>query len=336
MARRMYGQRSMYGGYAPPAAIVTAVPTLNPAGLTAAYEWMSVDRLTSLKLAHEWYAEAICPANGPSPLLYGAPLNPAQQKSYDIAVKIKAVGDSTPYPAEKATFLEKAIRMYEGIWGGRGLPKVDEPVDPGQSVTNVQTVLGNFNEAFKGFGVSFRMTFNADREFLQGEVLIPREELNLMVGEPPLKAILAEATTVAKVASIATNVDGEQQLDGQKFMETLPLVLCAVYTWAAGSDKVMKPVGKPVVVVMPKGPKAPKAAGSAATATPAVKYRPYNRIKVVGPLPSANGKRGTALGLVKDGQSVRDLQAALEAAGLKGYTGWVITVTVSKGTVQLV
>ena len=334
MARRNYGRRSTYAGYAPPAAIITAVPTLNIAGLTAAYEWMSVDRLTSLKLAHEWYAEAICPANGPSPLLYQAALNPAQQKSYDMAVKVKGVGDSTPYPQEKATFLEKAIRMYEQIWNGKGLPKVDDAVAPGQNVTNVQRVLANFNDAFKGFGVSFRMTFNADREFLEGEILLPRAELNRMIGEPPLKAVLAEAATVAKVASIVT-VDGQQQLDGQKFMETLPLVLSHVYEWAAGTDKVMRPVGKPVLVVMPKGPTTPKPTGSAAPTTPAVKYRPHNIIKVVGPLPSANGKRGTALSLVKDGQSVRDLQAVLEAAGLKGYIGWVITLTVSKGAVQL-
>lgn len=333
-------RRPMYGGStntAIPTAIPVMAPTLNLAGLTAAYEWMSVDRLTSLKLAHEWYAEAICPANGPSPLLYGAALNPAQQKQYDMAVKVKGVGDSTPYPEEKATFLEKAIRVYEGIWSGKSLPRLDEAasIPAGPAVQNVMTVLGNFNAAFKNFGVRFRMTFNAAREFLEGEILLPRTELNRMIGEPPLKAVLAEAATVAKVASIVT-VDDRQELDGQKFMEMLPTVLQSVYEWAAGTDKVMRPVGKVVVQVTPKVSNTPKVPGTGAPATPAVKYRPYNYIKIVGSMPQANGKRGTALGLVKDGQRVRDLQFALEAAGLKGYIGWVITTAVSKGAIQLV
>jgi hypothetical protein len=301
MARRNYGRRSTYAGYAPPAAIVAAVPTLNLAGLTAAYEWMSVDRLTSLKLAHEWYAEAICPANGPSPLLYQAALNPAQQKSYDMAVKVKGVGDSTPYPQEKATFLEKAIRLYEQIWSGKSLPKVDDAVAPGQNVTNVQRVLANFNDAFKSFGVNFRMTFNADREFLEGEILVPRTELNLMVGEPPLKTILAEATTVARFVSIATDVNGEQAFDGNKFMETLPNVLNAVYAWAAGSDKVMKPVGKPVAAA---GAKASRASGNRAA-----------RVAPNGALPRDKGAAALALMRQPGGATVNSLLAA---------TGWTL------------
>ena len=281
-----------------PTAIPTLAPVLNLAGLDEAYGWMTVDKLAGLKLVHEWYAEAICPSDHrPSPLLYGASLNPAQQKSYDMAVKVKGVGDSTPYPEEKATFLEKAIRLYEGIWSGKSLPKLDGDHAASPAISNVQRVLGNFNEAFKGFGVSFRMTFNADREFLEGEILIPRTELNLMVGEPPLKTILAEATTVAKVASIVT-VDGQQQLDGNKFLETLPNVLNAVYAWAAGSDKVMKPVGKVAVAGNPR------AAGNRAT-----------RVTPAGALPRDKGAAALALMRQPGGATVNSLLAA---------TGWTL------------
>jgi len=333
--RRAFGGRNF--STVPPVAIPVSAPTLDLAGLTSAYEWMSIDRLASLRMAHEWYAEAICPTDHrPSPLLYGAPLNPAQQKQYDMAVKIKGVGDSTPYPEEKATFLEKAIRMYEGIWASKNLPKVDEAasIPVGLGVKNVQAVLANFNAAFKSEGIGFRMTFNADREFLEGEILLPKKELDQLVGEPPLKAVLAEVPTVAKVASITT-VDGQQQLDGAKFMATLPTVLQSVYNWAAGADRVMKPIGKAPVAVKPKAPKTPGASSTSTLAAPSVKYRPWMTIKVVGPMPSANGKRGLALSLVKDGMTIRTLQSALEAAGLKGYVGWVITKTVTDGAVTL-
>ena len=235
----------------PPAAIPVLAPTLNLAGLSEAYSWMSIDRLASLKLAHEWYAEAITPANHkPSPLLYQAPLDAAQQKTFDMAVKVKGVGNSTPYPEEKATFLEKTIRMYEQIWSGRNLPKLDDAkaaTTVSSHVQAVQKVLSNFNAAFASTA-RFRMTFGIEREFLEGEVLLPKAEVERMIGEPPLKAVLAEATTVAKVASITT-VDGQQKLDGQKFMATLPQVLSQVYAWAASADKPMKAIGK--VTVMP-------------------------------------------------------------------------------------
>ncbi len=274
MARRRYP----FGGYNRVAAMPTAIPVLKPAlkvaGLQAAYEWMPVNELASLQLAMEWWADAITPTDhSPSPLLYLAPLDAAQQKTFDMSVKVKGVGDSTNYPGEKIGFYSKAIKMYEGIWSAKhpGLPTLDAAranatLTP--YVKNIQTVFSNFNKAFAGFGVTYRMTFGTHREFLHGEVLVPKAEASELVGQPPLKAVLAEIPTVAQIAATTINADGEH-FDGSKFIATLPQILSAAYAWAAGDDKaVMRPIGKVVVPAAPKGPRAPKAPGAAAPAKP--------------------------------------------------------------------
>src|ERR1017187_4684327 len=191
-------QAAQQAAHNTPTPIAIVVPTPDLPKLQTAYDWMRVDRTAGFKLVFEWYA-----ANRMA-LLYGAPLDEIRQKSYDRAVKAKALGDSSNMEGEKMQAWSTALHLFEKIWSTKNLPLLDAALNnntqPGSAVSNIQAVLANLNKAFTPH-VRFRVTFNAEREFLEGEILLPEAELDQMVGLPPLTVALNEIPTAAKVIS---------------------------------------------------------------------------------------------------------------------------------------
>jgi len=339
----------MFPNFAPrnataPKPIAVAAPVLKIDKLKAAYDWMPIDKMASLKLAHEWYADAIEPTDGtPSPLLYMNPLTVDNQKLYDQAVKVRNLANGTPYPEEQMSSYSRSLKQFEKIWGAKfSLPTLDAAAaatDLSPRVANIQTVLNNYNAAFKSFNVKFRITFGADRHFSEGEILLPEAEVSRLVGEPPLKAILGEALTVAKVASIVSDGNGGQKLDGALYMANLPRVLTAVYDWAAGADRLLKPVGKVAKVKASKGtgtraPRVPRTPG-----TPSVKVGANQTINIVRSVSGlASGKRKQAMLLMVQGMTVAEYRRIVAATpGLDtGYATSALKAAVDAGAVTLV
>lgn len=332
MARRRFhntGTRTM------PQAIPVLKPVLNVAGLAAAYEWSTINRMASLTLALEWYAEAIKPAtNKPSPLLYGAPLTAAQQKTFDLAAKVKMLGDGSPYPEERMTSYAKTIALYEQIWSGRGLPLLAdaEKTPIGQRVSGIQTVLSNFNAAFGSFGVAFRVTFSGERSLDRNEVLLPESDVAEMIGQTPLKSVLAEATTVAKVTAVEADAEGNRRMNGQLFMANLPKVLASVADWAGAlGGSATKPVGK-------LAKSAPKASASSSAARAA--STPSNKMIVFVNDPFGIFRRNTAkagvANLLSDKQwhALGELEEECTKRGTGvSQVGWAVKELRAKGHV---
>jgi hypothetical protein len=230
-----------------------------------------------------------------------------------------------------------AIRKMERLWSHKlpDWPTLDKAasVQVPELITNVQTVLNNLNAAFTPAGVTFRITFDAARQFLHGEILIPQTEAVAMITQTPLQVALTEAPTVAKVLSIVHDANG-QHLDGGLFMKKLPEVLEYVGKWTAGADKINKPVGKaPQAKAARVGAK--RAAGAAG---PALKLNPTDIITLTGAANNAfkAGKRGTVWNLIRNGMTVAQLRSAAQAQiNAGGYALQVLKVMVSKGLVKI-
>ena len=252
--------RGYHGPKPAPKPIINKAPRLDTAGLTAAYEWLAVDRTLGLRMATEWYA-----ANT-NALLYGAPLDAARQRDYDRAVKCTALGNNNTITGERETAWTMGLKGYEKIWDAKALPKVAEAINAADNgtvskrIAAVKTVLDNVNGAFAPVGVRFAPSCGTDRDFSENTVWVPQAELEAMCAQPPLKLALTEATTVARVKSFVT-VEGKTEMDGMLFLANLPLVLESVYAWAAqAGSSLTKPVGK---VRAAKSPRAAKVAGTA-------------------------------------------------------------------------
>jgi hypothetical protein len=252
-----------YGNYgrnaAAPKPIVNKAPKLDVTGLTAAYEWLAVDRTLGLRMATEWYA-----ANT-NALLFGAPLDAARQRDYDRAAKCAALGNNNTVTGERETAWTMGLKGYEKVWDAKALPKVTDAISAADNgtvskrIAAVKTVLDNVNGAFAPVGVRFAPSCSADRDFNEDTIWVPQAELEAMCAQPPLKLALTEATTVARVKSFVT-VDGKTEMDGALFLANLPLVLEGVYAWAAqAGGSLTKPVGKVRAVKAPRAPKAPGA-----------------------------------------------------------------------------
>jgi hypothetical protein len=261
MARRRYGY---YGPKPAPQPIINKAPKLDLTGLTAAYEWLAVDRTLGLRMATEWYA-----ANT-NALLFGAPLDTARQRDYDRAMKCAALGNNNTITGERETAWTMGLKGYEKVWDAKALPKVTDAISAADNgtvskrIAAVKTVLDNVNGAFAPVGIRFAPSCGADRDFNEDTIWVPQAELEAMCAQPPLKLALTEATTVARVKSFVT-VDGKTEMDGALFMTTLPVVLEGVYAWAAqAGGSLTKPVGK---VRAAKSPRTPKAPGAAPTQT---------------------------------------------------------------------
>ena len=331
MARR---QRNPFssgrGAPAMPKPITITAPPINVAGLTEAYDWFPVSKHVGFKLAFEWYAASV-PA-----LLFGDPLDEARQKQYDRATKSKNLGDSTNFPEEKITSWTTAIHLYEKCWSARSLPKLDEYIDKTElsaGVKAVQTVLTSLNTAFTGL-VTFRMTFNSEREFDGTEVLIPQTELKAMIPQSPLRIALNEAPTVAKVISIVSDEEGNQSLDGTKFMATLPQLLTNVATWAESDRTHIKAIGKvtksvhtPRTPGVPGTPKAPRAPSNNISVKDAMTITVINATLA----PKASGNRKFVLDSVLQSTTV----ASAKAKGHKGMVSWAVNTLVAAGAISV-
>ncbi len=317
----------------PPPAIKMNKPKTDFNGLTAAYEWMPVDRAISFHLAFEWYG-----ANAAT-MLFGDPLTPEAQKSYDRGVKAKNLGDSTEIVEEKQHAWITALHLYEKTWNKHPLPKIDTALAAtavALRVANIQRVIASLNTAFGDLAVKFGVTVHNDREItslpgMPKMICVPERELNLLVGAPPLKTILDEALTVAKVISIVTTKEGAQELDGELFMQNLPTVMHHVTTWAISTDeKVTKPVGKVTnAPAVPRAARAPRAPGTS------TKLRPsFNLDDVITVITRVGlkGSRGKVLEATTDGMSVRDYVIAAQAVGHnKGAAFHILSIMVDKG-----
>ncbi len=219
----------------PPAAIKTKTAKLDFAPLLAAYEWMAVDKPAAFRMAFDWYGLNV------AGLLRNDPFDAERQKSYDRAVKAKALGDQAGTKEEALHAWTTALRLYETkVWPGKNLPPVEPALTapPSKRVAAVTNLLSVLNKAYGGH-VSFESTTAKAREYRAGTVLLPVAELHAMAAQSVLKAVLGEAVTVAKLVSVK---DGK--LDGATFMATLPQLLNSV-------AETVTP-GKPVVVSAPR------------------------------------------------------------------------------------
>lgn len=318
MARRRYNNPYIrnWGNAAPPP-IVNVAPVAVLEGLATAYSWMGVDKAIGFKLAFEWYS-----ANTMA-LLFGDPLDEARQKSYDRAIKSKAQGDSEyaiGNPEAGYNAWSMALHLFEKIWASKNLPKLDNALNAASvppEVRSILTVLENLNQAYTPYA-RFRVTFNPAREFLAGEILIPRQELNQMVGLPPLKAVLGEIPTVAKVISLVPGPDGVSRLDGALFLQNFSVLSTQVSDWAVQNKAVLRPVGKPAKTAkapVPGAPAAPKAPRN-----PRAKLPDSTVLHLTGRFCTMKGKRLTVVQLVQEGMTVKDLKAAATQAFAQDHT----------------
>lgn len=260
---------------AAPAALKVKVPKLDTADLLSAYEWMPVDKAIGFKLAFDWYGETIAPKEGVSPLLFKDPLDADRQKTYSKAVKSRSLGDQGTTPYEQEAGWTMALRLFEKVWATKSLPSIEialKETTVSRGVSDLQKVLSTLNSAFLAFGFEFRITLSSDRDMdLEKRIVfLPITELRGMVGQSPLKTILKEVMTVAQAASIVSlsrlDANGspvsengkpviDHQLDGNRFMTNLPLVLDSVGSWAGAGSNLTSPIGK-VVTTQPRAPKA--------------------------------------------------------------------------------
>ncbi len=272
MARR----RRPHGGgsYGPPVAIAQKSSVLDVGGLARAYEWLAVDQDLGYRLAFDWYA-----ANS-ADLMGRDPMSAEQQKTYDRAVKARALGECAgAHAPERAQANSTALRLFERVWASKPLPRVDDALanpNPSQHVKNVQAVLANLNAAF-GPWVGYRAAFGAKRACDAKIISVPVVEIDRMIGQAPLKTALDEVPTAAQVASVVRNAAGRDELDGGAFMTNLPLILAAVEAWAETmAGALLKPLGK--------GPKAGPAGKAAKTGAPrAARAAGSSRVKATNP-----------------------------------------------------
>lgn len=316
-----------------PPPVVVKEPTVDLPRLQLAYDWMTLDKMLGFKLVLEWYA-----ANQVA-LLWKDALDQNRQRRFDLAMKSQRQGDGTPYEGEKIAAYTMAIHLFEKIWAHKlpNFPLLDTAVHASRVspyISNVQTVLNNLNGAFGGAGCKFRITFNADREFLHGEILLPQAQIDAMIPLAPLTVVLTEAPTVAKVLSIVTDDAGQQKLDGGRFMQKLPEVLAQVSNWAAGHGAVNKPVGKAVRQGKPAKAGGPRAARQANPAN--FKVRDTDVIHFTGAVNKAfkGGKRGAVWQMLFDGMTVTQLRQAATQIG-PGYAVQVLKVMITAGLVRL-
>jgi hypothetical protein len=330
-------RRSRYGSYgrtsaAAPKPIKVVQPTVDLTGLVEAYDWMPVNKILGYTLALEWYSTNL------QALMYGMTIDATTQKALEMASKLKGLGDSSPHDEEKDNAWRKTLAKYEAIWATHKLPKIEDALKqtvPGKSVAAIKTVLDNFAAAYGAFGVRFRLSMNADREFDANEISIPRAELAAMVGAAPLKTVVNEAVNVAKVTSVAmVTVDGvsKLKLDNAKFMSQLPVMMEAATTWALGTAGTSKPIGRVTPTKAPKAPKVPGAAG------PIVRTRRWADTEVIHVLVAGNpfkGQMHIKYALVKDGMTIGDFKAARRALGNMGAGVGPIEDGVKRGLLRV-
>lgn len=315
---------------AAPKPIKMTVATLDPDGLRQAYEWMTVDRTASLRLALDWYGANL------TTLLHGDPLDADRQKSYERGIKSAAIGSHTTFDGEREASWTMALRMYEKTWANKNLPSVMQATQaadmgsaPTRRVTDVKTVVDMLNGAYAGV-VTFRMTFGSEREFDGEQILVPVAELAAMVPMTPLKSAMRELPTVAKMLSVVTDDAGEKTLDGGKFMETLPTLLDKVSDWASHGDLAKKAVGRAHVASVPRAAKTANGTPrpvSAARNNPKIKFSDRQVISVPAPFVNGNGragKAGQAFDLLRNGMTFRQYRDAVVAANPKNGAWYVL------------
>lgn len=242
----------------PPAAIKIKPVTVDTAPLSAAYEWMALDKDVAFRMAFDWYA-----ANRPL-LVAGSPLDGDRLKTFQRAEKSRNQGDGTTFQAERETAYMTALRQYEKLWAAeKNLPTVDAAaLLPSVRMKNIQHILTSLNAAYEQHGIVFGVTAGDTRAASNGKILLPQTELDAMVGQSVLQSVLKEAQGVAKrISTVEVKVnagetlpDGSvndtgvpqifQRLDGRAFMTNIDAVLNSVTTWA-GSIGSVTPVGKP-------------------------------------------------------------------------------------------
>jgi len=214
---------------------------LDTTGLIHAYEWMPVDKVTSFRLAFEWFNK------NQVALLTGHPLDADNQRRHNQAKNAQILGESETEIGGKLQAWRTAIRLFERIWSNRNLPKVNEAeavTTPGTRVAQISKVLENLNSVFETQGVKFLLTAKSQREVCTDGILLPESELSRLISEPPLKVALAEAVGVAKVTATVVDPDGKSRLDGEKFLANLNTILGQIYVWAEANGGGTKPVGK--------------------------------------------------------------------------------------------
>lgn len=312
----------MRGGPTAPKPIKVVAPKLDVSGLEAAYEWFPVEKKTAFKLAFEWFDANL------TVLLYGDPLDEERQRLYNKAVKTRSQGDHTDFPEEQLTAWNTTINFYEKVWPAKKLPNFREALvntAVSKRVENIQTVVSSLNGAFSGL-VTFRMTFSTEREYQSSEILVPKDELEKMIPMTPLKIALTEVPTVAKVLSIVTDDEGNQSLNGEQFMETLPNLLQSVAAWAAGDRDTVKVIGK-APASAPNGQ--PRSAPRASVKKGSITVLDASR------MPSLSGKRKDSVLLTLTNATVADLKASLIAAGLPTYLGYAIKTATDAGMIEV-
>jgi len=316
---------------APPKPVKIVAPVLDIAGLTTAYEWLLLDKSLGFRLAFEWYT------NNAAALLHGGQLDEAGAKLLEKATKSKALGDSSDQPYEKENAWRRALIIYEKIWAGKNLPKIDDALasaaTPGVMVTACQTVLSNLNAAYNSLGIQFKIRSGTERDLLESEILLPQSDIISMVAAPPIKAVLGEALTVAKAISIVTT-DGQSQLDYALFLANLPRAIDAATAWALTASKLTQPVAQiktPRAARAPRDPNAPRA--------PQGPSFSRNGSKIIRVLDlsraTKKGNRGTVINLMSDGQTIAEYKAALTAVNLGGMAGWALTYATSQSAITI-
>ena len=239
---RRYHSGTRHYNTAPPA-IKIVQPKLDRDGLAVAYDWALADPVLGLRLALEWFADTGIPAMTFGP---GKGLNDEQLKNLNRADKGRNLGEGTTCGPEKIAAWRMAIKMYERTWPNEKLLSVEDAlhkgsakISPSREVRAAITVIDNLNSAFQSSGMKFRPTFQVERDYAPGFVSVPLQELNTLVGTPPLKAALNEALGIANFLSLRpVPVEGKyvMRLDGGLYMQTLPKVLDGVYLWAEKQD----------------------------------------------------------------------------------------------------
>lgn len=326
--RNPFGVRAQRSSGAAPKPIKMKIPKLDVSGLEAAYEWMVVDKLLSFRLAFEWYAE-----NVPT-LLFGDPLDADRQKRYDRATKSKTLGDSaTDYGEERLHAYATSIHLYENVWPNRGLPKLDDAVKvatPSKRVGEVQQVLACLNEAYKESAVTFGITMGTEREYGRGSVLLPQGELYSLIGRPPIKVVMSEALSIAKLSAAVTDPQtGETELDGGLFMSALPTILGGISSWAENySGNLARAFGKPYVARASK-----KAGASTARSAGATNHAPLSVRDPFGVFRPNTIKAMIASVLFDRAQhSIKELEAVCTKHGFgKGQVKWAFQGLKEKG-----
>jgi hypothetical protein len=265
-----------YGNYgrnaAAPQPIINKAPKLDVTGLTAAYEWLAVDRTLGLRMATEWYA-----ANT-NALLFGAPLDAARQRDYDRAQKAVNLGqgndrgNANDSQGERENAYHAGLLGYEKVWAGKTLPKIADAwtATPSHRAATIKTVFDGINTSFAPIGVRYEPSNKlTERDYTAGVMTLPRGEMEDLCGQPPLQVLLAEAVTATRAKATVLMVrDGKTvfgedkkplyEVNGALFMANLPLVLEGVYAWAAqAGGSLTKPVGKVRSAKSPRTPKVP-------------------------------------------------------------------------------